>query len=138
MTHIIEAFRYAVVGLINTFSGLAIIFAFMELGAGDILAYFIGYACGFTISFFLNGKWTFKQSKISSPNTIKKFILIILAAYLLNLAAVILSKDYLNISSKLSQLCGVIAYTLASFFGMKFIAFRKSLISPHTGSRNHG
>lgn len=125
-TRIGEIFRYIIVGLINTTGGLLLIYLCMALGIEDIAANFIGYIPGFIVSFFLNGRWTFRRSKLSYLE-FWLFSLVILIAYLINISVMLTTRDVLGWGSHIGQISGVVAYILASFIGMKFIAFSSDL-----------
>ena len=125
-TQIGEISRYIIVGLINTTEGLLLIYLCMALGIEDVVANFIGYIPGFILSFFLNGRWTFRRSKLSCLE-FGRFGLVVLVAYLINISVMLTTRDVLGWGSHLGQISGVVTYTLASFIGMKFIAFSPAL-----------
>lgn len=118
-----ELVRYIIVGLINTAGGLAIIYLCMALGLGDVTANLIGYAVGFAISFFLNGKWTFRRASLSHVE-FAWFVSVVVIAYLVNLGTMLYTRDGLNLGSVVAQMAGVVAYAAVGYFGMKFVAFR--------------
>ena len=118
-----ELVRYAIVGLANTAGGLATIYMCMALGLGDVAANLVGYAAGFAISFFLNGKWTFRRASLSHVE-FAWFVSVVVVAYLVNLAVMLYARDGLGLGSAVAQLAGVVAYAVLGYFGMKFVAFR--------------
>jgi putative flippase GtrA len=53
--------RFAVVGAVNTFVGLAFIYSARAMGLGEVSANATGYAIGLVLSFGLNRFWTFRH-----------------------------------------------------------------------------
>lgn len=119
-----QAGKYLFVGAANTIVGLFIIFAakwFFHLG--DIVANVIGYTAGFFLSFTLNSKWTFVY-RGPYLSTLVKFILVVLVAYGANLLTVMAMIHYFGLNSYAAQAMGIVPYTLTSFLGSKYLAFR--------------
>lgn len=114
--------RFALVGLINSVSGLLIIFLAMYSGFDDVLANAIGYSCGFVISFILNKNWTFINSGSVATN-FARFLVVTLVAYFSNLITVILMIDGLQVNAFISQSLGVPVYAVISYLGCKHYAF---------------
>jgi putative flippase GtrA len=114
--------RYALVGVLNTSIGLSLIYAAMFSGLGDLASNFIGYAAGFAVSYCVNSIWTF-QSRPSGANA-ARYALLTAIAYLLNVAAVFISRDYFGLDRYIAQLLGVAAYTTLGFVGSRFYVFR--------------
>lgn len=114
--------RFALVGLINSVSGLLIIFLAMYSGFDDVLANAIGYSWGFMISFILNNNWTF-INRGSVATNFARFLVVTLVAYILNLITVILMIDGLQVNAFISQSLGVPVYAVISYLGCKHYAF---------------
>ena len=114
--------RFSIVGLINTFFGLLIIFLAKLTGLDDISSNLIGYACGIMLSFRLNSTWTFNY-KGHQLKAFMKFIIIIIVAYFANLATVLFIINSLHINSYIAQPLGILPYTLITYLGSKHIAF---------------
>jgi len=114
--------RFALVGLINSVSGLLIIFLAMYSGFDDVLANAIGYSWGFMISFILNKNWTF-INRGSVATNFARFLVVTLVAYFLNLITVILMIDGLQVNAFISQSLGVPVYAVISYLGCKHYAF---------------
>ena len=112
------------VGLINTTTGMSMIFfALIALKFNDLLANMFGYACGITISFILNSKWTFNH-KGPTANTAYKFILAILIAYFINLSVVMAAIHLAHINNYIAHIIGSVPYTLITFLLSKYFVFR--------------
>jgi len=122
---VLELVRYGIVGVINTAVGLAVIYLFMALGAGDVTANAMGYGVGFCISYVMNGKWTFRHSHLNFARFFR-FVVVVLAAYALNLCVLLSLRGRVQWGSHWGQLAGVVVYALAMYAGMKFVAFKKA------------
>lgn len=119
-----ELTRYILVGLVNTAIGFGAISACMALGMGDVSANVIGYALGLISSFFLNGKWTFSQAKLTSKEAFR-FACIFAVSYLCNLAVVLILVEKILCERHLAQFLGMCTYTGLSYLGMKFLVFTR-------------
>lgn len=117
---ILELMRFAVVGVINTFSALIVIYALMLLGANAYLSNLIGYSVGLVISFTLNRKWTFRSDE-AGLRILHRFLAAVCAAYGTNVAAVYLCIEA-GISPYYAQLIGLPVYTAIYYIlGKKFV-----------------
>ncbi len=117
-----SAIRFAIVGCVNTLFGLMMIYVAKWIGVGDVCANLFGYCCGIVLSFKLNALWTFRYSGRQLP-VFFSFLVVLLVAYLLNLATVLVAIRILGIDSYLSQAMGIIPYTLVSYIGSRFLVF---------------
>jgi putative flippase GtrA len=115
--------RFLIVGALNTFSGLTLIYALKWLfGVHDLPANLAGYALGLTISYFLNARWTFVYRGERGPAAVR-FALTVLVAYLANVAVVSALIYGLGINSYFAQAAGILPYTLITYFGCKHFVF---------------
>lgn len=116
--------RFAVVGIANTATGLAVIFACKALlGMADAPANFTGYATGLLLGFGLNRRWTFGHSG-DAGTAFARYLLVLCLAYLANLATVMGAIDLLRLDSYLAQAAGIVPYTLVTYVGARLFAFR--------------
>jgi len=116
--------RFLVVGVINTLSGLSIIFASKYFfGARDVVANLIGYGVGLCISFTLNSRWTFAYEG-RQLTAVAKFILATAVAYGANLLTVIVAIEHLGVNSYLGQAMGMPVYTITAYLASRYIVFR--------------
>ena len=118
--------RYLAGGVLNTFSGLAVIYLLKWLTeSGDVQANLCGYAAGLILSFAVNAKWTFEYD---GPilRAVGRFFVVIGIAYIANLAVVLASIHILGINTYFAQALGVLPYVAIGYLGSKFFAFRKS------------
>lgn len=116
--------RFATVGVLNTAVGVAVIFAcYQILGLGLVLSNAIGYGVGLTISFVLNGAWTFGSSQYSATAVVR-FLSVVSVAFAANLAAINLLMA-IAIPYPIAQLIGVCTYSALVFLGMKYAIFKE-------------
>lgn len=116
--------KYLMVGMINTLVGFGIIFLLMYGGLLPEIANFIGYLCGFILSFILNKYFTFKSKNYVKSEFIR-FALSMGIAYLINLLILVISYRYFGINEYISQIIAGIFYTLSGYILSKFYAFKK-------------
>lgn len=119
-----ELFRYLTVGAANTLIGLAAIYlAIFLFRANDVVANLLGYSIGLACSYVLNRRWTFASNAAVAPELVK-FLLVMLVAYLVNLAAVLGLTRYFAVNRYLAQAAGALPYTITGYLGSRFLAFR--------------
>lgn len=90
---------------------------------GDVPANLLGYAVGIAASFAMNRGWTFRHTGAAGPAA-ARFAVIIAIAYGLNLATVLFGIEALRVDTYVSQVLGIVPYTLFTFAGLKYYAFR--------------
>lgn len=115
--------KYLMVGMINTLVGFGIIFILMYSGLLPEIANFIGYLCGFILSFILNKYFTFKSKNYVKSEFIR-FALSMGIAYLINLLILVISYRSLGINEYISQIIAGIFYTLVGYLLSKFYTFK--------------
>ena len=116
--------RFLVVGAANTLVGLMVIYACKWLfRLDDVTSNVIGYLIALANSFFLNRAWTFTNTGPVLPAMIR-FLGVFVIAYLVNLATVMLAIDLLRVNAYLAQACGIAPYTIVSYLGSRYFAFR--------------
>jgi putative flippase GtrA len=120
-----ELFRYLSVGVVNLIVGLSTIYLCMYLlHTTDLLANVLGYCVGITCSFVLNRRWTFVSQESWVPQ-LARFILVLLIAYLANLATVLGTMNLLGANRYLAQALGTVPYTVIGYIGSRLFAFRR-------------
>ena len=125
--------RFVAVGLINTCTGLLIIYALKFFaGFGDVEANIIGYAVGMFVSFALNRRWTFEYPGDYWASGFR-FIATMVMGYSLNLLTVLAGLHVFGLNSYVAQLLGVPVFTLTSFLLCKYWVFRTDLKTAHSG-----
>jgi putative flippase GtrA len=118
--------RFLTVGILNSIVGLlTIYFCMWVLSFRPIVANAIGYAIGLMLSFSLNKDWTFRYDGAVTP-ALARFALVVVTAYLANLATVYVATEVLAMNPYVAQAIGIIPYTLLSYIGSRFFAFHWS------------
>ena len=120
----IEAFKYGIVGVINTFLTLFIIWLlYRVLNTPYVFANATGYTAGLICSFVLNRHWTFKANNNWKKGIIK-FFMAFLICYLIQLGFVLLLKKWTILPENYITLLGMIVYTCINFPFNKYITFQ--------------
>jgi putative flippase GtrA len=120
----IELIKFVSVGALNTAIGLIIIYTLKWcLNWGDASANLAGYLACIALGFVLNGRWTFGESALNFRH-LWCYLLAAIAAYLLNLLAVLMCISMLNVPGDYAQLIGVPVFTLTSYILNKVFVFR--------------
>jgi len=115
-------YRFPIVGLINTFIGLLVIYLCKIIGLDDVVSNVAGYSVGIFVSFFLNKKWTFSY-RGSNFSAVLKFSVVTAVAYVLNLLVVLFLLDVVGINGFLAQAAAVPIYAFATYFGYRWFVF---------------
>lgn len=123
--------RFLCVGVVNTLTGLAVIYACKWwLQFGDVAANATGYAVGLVVSFTLNSRWTFRYDG-PRGRAIAGFAAVAAVAYAANLATVMLCIHAFGIDGYIAQAIGVPAYTITSYLANKHFVFTSRTRTPH-------
>lgn len=150
---VVQAFKYGIVGILNTLLTAFIIWFMMKFVFGIVkddeassmvvsISNFTGYIVGLINSFVFNRNWTF-QSKESWKIGFLKFLLGFGICYLIQLGVVLLLNAYADIqpisfsiiflepasyhlsSAYICQLIGIVCYTILNFLFNKFYTFKR-------------
>ncbi|WP_218510919.1 GtrA family protein [Variovorax sp. dw_308] len=117
-----QLLKFAVVGVVNTALGYAVIFACMYLaGLGPATSNVIGYAVGLIISYSLNRSFTFR-SAAPPRREIVRFVAIFLLAYLANFLTLVLLIRH-GVHEGLAQVLAGVVYFSLSFVLNKYYVF---------------
>jgi putative flippase GtrA len=120
-----SAWRFAVVGVLNTSFGLAIIFLGKWLGLGDYSANLLGYAIGLILSFQLNSRWSFRDHGRRRFGGLRFFVVFGIA-WVGNVIALTIMLRGLSINAWIAQCVSVVVYTVLFYIGARFFVFKKS------------
>ncbi|MCL2651193.1 MAG: GtrA family protein [Candidatus Azobacteroides sp.] len=121
----IEAFKYGIVGVVNTLLTLAIIWIMRSVvGTSLVVSNATGYTIGFLNSFILNRFWTFKANDNWKKEFIK-FLLAFIVCYLIQLAFVLLLEKSTGLKERYATLLGMVVYTGINFLLNKYFTFKK-------------
>lgn len=119
-----HAWRYGVVGVINTIVGLSVIMALhIVVGLGVIVSNIAGYALGWALSFILNRSWTFAHDGPAARAALAWVVLVLFAfgANLLILAGL----QVLGFVYGIAQIAGSAAYSVIVFIGARYVIFNR-------------
>jgi putative flippase GtrA len=110
--------RYAIVGILNSLVGLAIILGLQfGLGAPPHIANAVGYSVGIGLGFMLNRRFVFENNE-TVWRTGPRYCLAALIAFLANQLVLTLAIDGLGsevLALTFAQVLGVTCYTIAFF-----------------------
>lgn len=121
-----QMIKYGLVGVINTLITLIILFVLQNaFGVSYKISNAVGYIAGFINSFVLNKLWTFKGNSSSTFSQFIRFALVFAVCYVLQLGLVILLVETIHINKNISQLIGMVFYTLIGFLLNKLFTFRE-------------
>jgi putative flippase GtrA len=127
---LVQAVRFAVVGLANTSIGLLTIYAIMFFTpAGPLVANACGYAVGLAISFALNRSWTF-QDRGNGKRALMRFLVCAAACFAANLGVVWFATERAAINPYWAQLVGVAIYTATMFVLCRWYVFARPAVAP--------
>ncbi len=120
-----QLIKYGLVGVVNTILTIIILFVLMNIfGVSYKISNAVGYVAGFLNSFIMNKLWTFNQNQTSTIRQFLKFTLVFAVCYLLQLGLVILFVDGLHVNKNISQIIGMVFYTLIGFIFNKLFTFK--------------
>ena len=127
----IKTIKFLIVGVINTLFGTAIMFSFYNLlGLNYWVSSAANYILASIVSYILNKYWTF-QNKEKSVKIVVKFIVNILACYLIAygiaipLVRNVLSGIGTKMQDNVAMLVGTLLFTALNYFGQRFFAFKE-------------
>lgn len=120
-----QMIKYGLVGVVNTLITGVIIFVLMNLfGVSYKISNGAGYVVGFLNSFILNKIWTFKGNQTSTMKQFAKFGAVFAVCYGLQLGFVVFLVETASINKNISQLAGMVFYTLIGFVLNKIFTFK--------------
>lgn len=121
-----EFIKFALVGVLNTFIHLAILFVLTEyFNFYYVFASLIGFIIAVTNSFILNTVWTFKKDiKYKTSFRYGKFFIISITAIFINLSLLYLITEIFGIWYILSQVISTSFSLIINFLGNKFWTYK--------------
>lgn len=125
---LLQAFRFGIVGILNTIVGFVFYILFINFNFHYIIALFFSHVIGVTNSFFWNKFWTFK-SKQKSLKELFRFITVYAITFLLNIVILFFLVEKMYFDKKLSQLISLSLITIISFCGHKYWSFKNYRIN---------
>ncbi|SCH92230.1 MULTISPECIES: GtrA family protein [unclassified Romboutsia] len=123
----IEYIKFNIVGISNFWiSQFFYLMLFLKFKINYLVSYTIVSVISISASYFLNSKYTFKNSKLS----LKKFLLTFLVyifEYILNMGVIIFMVNILGISKVFAPMLAPVISTIPIFFLMKFVINNQKL-----------
>jgi len=118
--------KYGLVGGINTLITGVILFVLMNgFGVSFKISNVVGYVAGFFNSFIMNKFWTFKANQTSTLRQFIRFTAVFAVCYLIQLRLVVFLVENLSVNKNISQLIGMVFYTLIGFLFNKLFTFKR-------------
>lgn len=126
-----SVFRFAVVGVVNTLVGSAIMFGLYNLAHCSYwLSSATNYVLTSILSFFLNKYFTF-QNKADTPRQALVFAVNIAVCYLVAygaakpLALRVLADASVALRENVAMLVGMVLFTILNYLGQRLIVFKR-------------
>ena len=116
---------FSFIGISNTLIHYSVFLLLLRiLSLNYLISSGIGYCCGLTNSYFLNRKITFKVPTKKSLEEGGKFIVVNIAALLINLGMMGVLVHALEIIPEISQILAITGSLMINFLGNKLWTFR--------------
>lgn len=117
-------FRFAMVGVANTFIGYGVIlFLHYGLGAAPVASNIGGYAIGALLSYGLNRSFTFSSQR-AHGQALPRFCLVAAACFAINLLVLKVCVALLSWPVALAQALAMGSYTASFYLASRFLVFR--------------
>lgn len=114
---------YLLLGVVNSVIGYVVIFSLVFFGLLPEFANLTGYCVGFFLSYLLNKKYNFK---ITYPHRqeLPRFLISMIAAYLVNLFVLMVSYRYCGVNIYIAQIIAGVFYVLVGYLMSKYFVFK--------------
>ena len=123
----IQFLKFSLIGFLNTSLHYGIFFILLRFqGIHYLVASTIGYCVGMINSFILNKKWTFRTTEVRKDIEFVKFVLVNLAALLVNIGSLKYFVCIVDIRPEFGQIFGISLSMTTNFLGNKFWTFSHS------------
>lgn len=120
-----QIIKYGLVGVMNTLITAVVLFTLMNcFGVSYTTSNAAGYIAGFINSFIMNKLWTFKENQLPTIKQFIRFTAVFVFCYFIQRGLLIFLVEELAINKNISQLIGMVFYTLISFILNKLFAFK--------------
>ena len=122
---IVRILKFGSVGVVNTIIGFGVILlAMTAFKIPPVWSNVIGYACGLSVSFVLNSRFTFSDRGRPGWGAVFKFLTAFAIAYGLNISTLILLLMSGRELAVIAQLIAMCVYTFSFFLLSHFFVFR--------------
>jgi len=117
--------RFAIVGIFNTAIDYAVYLVLTRiLGVYFLIANFVAVVVAMTFSFFVNKKWTFKNTSANIKSQYLKFAVINLGALILNNFFVYIFVNYAHLYDLLAKFIVIVITLNWNFWLNKYWTFK--------------
>jgi len=123
---LVTLFKFGIVGIANTAVD-AVVFAILAvIGVPVLIAQVISYSCGVTNSYWLNGRWTFRDAARGDGDKAKLIRFLITNLVVLALSALILMTlhDMLGWSLVMSKFLATLMGMVLNYMSSRYWVFR--------------
>jgi putative flippase GtrA len=118
-----QAFKFILVGILNTLVGYGVYFTLLYFNIHYILSLLIANIVGITHSFIWNKWWTFRSNK-HIKHELPKFITVYGVTFILNLVLLVVFVELLKFDKRIAQLFALLFTTVISYIGHKLWSFK--------------
>ena len=116
--------KFGIVGCINTFSSWVFYYPLLFLGLDYRICTTIAYILSSIIGYILNKKWVFKKNVYDS-NSVLKYYIVYGSSYIINMAAMYLWVDVLNLSDLIAPVLTLFITVPYNFIFSRLWVFTK-------------
>lgn len=116
--------KYIIVGVLNTIVGYSVYSLLILIDIKYAFALLISHIAGVINSYFWNKYYTFKSSS-KNWHELKRFILIYILYYILNLLILSSLIELVSLHPLLGQALSLVVVTTFSFFAHKYWTFKR-------------
>lgn len=122
-----QILTFSLVGIINTVITYAVFVIFFKLfSVNYLISSGLGYCCGLANSYFMNRKFTFKATTKKSIGEGSRFIVVNVAALLINLLLMKIFVRGFEVLPEIAQVIAIAGSYCINFIGNKFWTFREN------------
>lgn len=123
--------RYIGSGVFNTLIGFFIIISLMWTGVSPYISNITGYTFGLLLSFLFSKKFVFRSSG-SVKKEFFRYLVSFFIAFCLNVSALYLLLNYLEISPIFAQVAAAGVYTFSMYILIRLYTFLPNSHNKHT------
>jgi len=117
--------RFATTGILTNSTNYGLFFTLLKIvKLPYVICSTTGFIAGFIVSFFVNGKWTFKINKIDYKKQIPKFLVINAISLTANIGSIVFFTEIINMAPEFSNIIAIIVSTIINFTGFKLWVFK--------------